>query len=165
CRPPPGAPPRDGAADPFDPPQAQGRAGMSHDAAKHSQRGRPLSRLWLFAMAWVLLGLAACGTAQAPRVASSPVAGTEPYHASDEPPQVRRARIRYELAASYYEQGQSTVALDEIKQSLAADPNYGPAHILRGLVYMRLNDAKLAEESFRRALQINPRDAQGQHAY
>lgn len=138
---------------------------MSHDAAKHSQRGRPLSRLWLFAMAWVLLGLAACGTAQAPRVSSSPVAGTEPYTASDEPPQVRRARIRYELAASYYEQGQSTVALDEIKQSLAADPNYGPAHILRGLVYMRLNDAKLAEESFRRALQINPRDAQGQHAY
>lgn len=135
---------------------------MSQDAATHTPL---LNRLCLFVMLLALLGLAACGTSQAPRVSSSQVAGTEPYTASDEPPQVRRARIRYELAASYYEQGQATVALDEIKQSLAADPNYGPAHILRGLVYMRLNDVVLAEESFRRALQINPRDAQAQHAY
>ena len=141
---------------------------MSQHAAthlQHLQHRQPLTRLGLFALGLVLLGLAACGTGQAPRVSSTPTAGVEPYTASDEPPQVRRARIRYELAANYYEQGQTTVALDEIKLSLAADPNYGPAHILRGLVYTRLNDLVLAEESFRRALQINPRDAQAQHAY
>ena len=76
-----------------------------------------------------------------------------------------RARIRIELASGYFEQGQNTVALDEIKQSLAADPGYGPAYVLRGLVYMRLNDARLAEDSFRRALQINPRDPDALHNY
>ena len=120
--------------------------------------------LWLLSMVLALVWLAGCAS-QGPRVSSSPTPGVEPITASDEPPAVRRARIRYELAASYYEQGQTTVALDEIKLSLQADPNYGPAYILRGLVYMRLNDAALAEESFRRALQINSRDAQAQHAY
>lgn len=123
-----------------------------------------LKALGWAALAGALLWLAGCAS-QGPRVSASPVAGVEPYTASDEPPQVKRARIRYELAANYYEQGQTTVALDEIKIALAADPNYGPAHILRGLVYMRLNDVGLAEESFRRALQINPRDAQALHAY
>ncbi|MEZ5705314.1 MAG: tetratricopeptide repeat protein [Burkholderiaceae bacterium] len=57
------------------------------------------------------------------------------------------------------------MALDEIKQALAADPNYGPAYVLRGLVYMRMNDHQLTEESFRRALQINPNDSDAMHNY
>lgn len=97
------------------------------------------------------------------------VAGTstsaEPITDSDEPDARKRARIRLELASSYFEHGQTTVALDEIKQSLVADPAYGPAYVLRGLVYMRLNDAGLAEDSFRRALQINPRDPDALHNY
>ena len=77
---------------------------------------------------------------------------------SDEPDTRKRARIRLELAVGYFEQGQTTVALDELKQSLSADPNFSDAHNLRGLIYMRLNDPRLAEESFKRALVINPRD-------
>lgn len=84
---------------------------------------------------------------------------------SDEPEERRRARIRLELAVGYFEQGQTTVALDELKQSLAADPNFGPAYNLRGLVYMRLNDFRLADESFRRALALNPTDANTKHNY
>jgi len=83
--------------------------------------------------------------------------------ASDEPESRTRARIRLELAVGYYEQGQTTIALDELKQSLAADPNYGDAYNLRGLVYMRLKDFALAESSFRRALQLKPRDANTLH--
>ena len=82
---------------------------------------------------------------------------------SDEPDERKRARIRLELAVGYFEQGQTTVALDELKQSLAADPNFGAAYNLRGLVYMRLNDFRLAEDSFRRALALNPADANTQH--
>jgi type IV pilus assembly protein PilF len=82
---------------------------------------------------------------------------------SDEPETRKRARIRLELASGYFEQGQTTVALDEIKQSLAADPNYPDAHNLRGLVFMRLGDMRQAEESFRRAASLNPRDANTQH--
>jgi type IV pilus assembly protein PilF len=84
---------------------------------------------------------------------------------SDEPDTRKRARIRLELAVGYFEQGQTTVALDELKQSLVADPNFAEAHNLRGLIYMRLSDPRLAEESFRRALSISPRDPNILHNY
>ena len=84
---------------------------------------------------------------------------------SDEPETRKRARLRLELALGYFEQGQTTVALDELKQALVADPNFPEAHNLRGLVYMRLNEAQLAEESFKRALVLSPRDANVMHNY
>ena len=84
---------------------------------------------------------------------------------SDEPEQRRRARLRLELASGYFEQGQTNVALDEIKQSLATDPTFVDAHNLRGLVYLRLNNIPLAEDSFRRALSLNPRDPDVAHNY
>ena len=84
---------------------------------------------------------------------------------SDEPDNRRRARLRLELASGYFEQGQTNVALDELKQALVADPSFAPAYSLRGLVYMRLNDAPLAEDSFKRALALSPRDAGVAHNY
>lgn len=87
----------------------------------------------------------------------------EPVTDFDEPDNRKRARLRIELASGYFEQGQTTVALDEIKQALAADPNYGPAYNLRGLVYMRMNEMALAEASFNRAVQLNGRDADAMH--
>ncbi len=82
---------------------------------------------------------------------------------SDEPENRKRARIRLELAVGYFEQGQTTVALDEVKLSLAADPLFVDALNVRGLIYMRLNEPALAEESFRRALSINPGDGGSLH--
>ncbi len=82
---------------------------------------------------------------------------------SDEPQDRTRARIRLELAVGYFEQGKTTIALDELKQALAADPNFAEAYTLRGLVYMRLNDPALAESSFRRALALKPGDANTLH--
>ncbi|MDP1894336.1 MAG: type IV pilus biogenesis/stability protein PilW [Hydrogenophaga sp.] len=111
-------------------------------------------------MAAGLLSLVGCAGGVA---ATSSTA--EPVTESDEPDARKRARLRLELASGYFEQGQTTVALDEIKQSLAADPTYGPAYVLRGLVYMRLNDNRLAEDSFQRALQINSRDPDALHNY
>ena len=84
---------------------------------------------------------------------------------SDETDARKRARIRLELAVGYFEQGKTTTALDELKQSINADPTLFEAYNLRGLIYMRLNDAGLAEESFRRALIINPRASNVQHNY
>ena len=84
---------------------------------------------------------------------------------SDEPESRRRARLRLELASGYFEQGQTSVALDELKQALIADPTFVDAYSLRGLVYMRLNDVPLAEDSFKRALAINPREANVAHNY
>ena len=90
-------------------------------------------------------------------------AGGDIMTASDEPEARKRARIRLELALGYFEQGQTTVALDELKQSLAIDPGFAPAHNLRGLIYLRLNDLRTAEEGFRRALQLSPRDPAVMH--
>jgi type IV pilus assembly protein PilF len=116
--------------------------------------------LLLMPLAWVQLSLTGCAGGVGAATATA-----EPVTDFDEPDARKRARLRLELASGYFEQGQTTVALDEIKQSLAADPTYGPAFVLRGLVYMRLNDNRLAEESFKRALQINPRDPDALHNF
>ena len=84
---------------------------------------------------------------------------------SDEPDIRRRARLRLELASNYFEQGQTSVALDELKQALVVDPSFADAYSLRGLVYMRLNDVTLADDSFRRALALSPRDPDVAHNY
>lgn len=117
---------------------------------------------WLLGLAWawsVVFGLSGC--------ASGPDAGamSDIVTESDESPQHRRARIRLELAVGYFEQGQTKVALDELKQSLTADPNFAEAHNLRGLIYMRLNDPAQAEDGFRRALALSPRNANVLHNY
>lgn len=78
--------------------------------------------------------------------------------ASDETDGSKRARVRLELAGAYFSRGQLTTALDEVKLAIAADPSQGEAWNLRGLIYASLGDEKLAEESFRRALVLNPRD-------
>lgn len=77
---------------------------------------------------------------------------------SDEPDNARRARVRLELASAYFGRGQMNVALDEVKLALAADPNLGPAFNLRGLIYGSMGEHALAEDSFKRALQLNASD-------
>ena len=85
--------------------------------------------------------------------------------ATEETDARRRARIRLELASSYYEEGKTEVALDELKQVLAADPTYPEAYNLRGLIYLRLGDLQQADDSFRRAVTLNPRNPEIQSNY
>jgi type IV pilus assembly protein PilF len=85
--------------------------------------------------------------------------------ASDEPDSAKRARVRMELASAYFGRGQMTTALDEVKLAIAADPNMVAAFNLRGLIYASLGDERLAEESFRHALQLDARDADTMQNY
>lgn len=71
----------------------------------------------------------------------------------------QRARTFTELAAAYYERAQYKIALDELRKAVAADSDYGPAYNVFGLVYMDLAEDKLAEENFRRAIELNPKDS------
>lgn len=68
----------------------------------------------------------------------------------------RRAAIRLQLGVNYYQDGKFSVALDELKQALALDPNYADAHTVLALVYTELQQDALAEQSFQRALQLEP---------
>ncbi|MDM0044101.1 type IV pilus biogenesis/stability protein PilW [Variovorax dokdonensis] len=124
------------------------------------------SRCLLFA-ALAAFMLAGCVSTTSTRQTSDVSFGAEqvPQTASDEGQARKRARLRLELALGYFQNGQTNVALDEVKQALAIDPGYGDAYNLRGLVYMRLDDPGLAEDSFRRAISINPRDGNAMHNY
>ncbi len=103
--------------------------------------------------------LTACTGLPPPAPAPTPTGETrDRITASDESDSSKRARVRMELAAAYFERGQLATALDQVKLAIQAEPNLGEAHNLRGLIYASLRDDQLAEESFRRALQINPRD-------
>lgn len=90
---------------------------------------------------------------------------TDMLTASDETDGQKRAKIRLELAFGYLEQGQVTIALDETKQAISADPTSADAYNLRGLIYMRLNDFNLARDSFVRALAFNPKDGNILHNF
>ncbi|MGE0497280.1 MAG: type IV pilus biogenesis/stability protein PilW [Ramlibacter sp.] len=123
----------------------------------------PLGRwLLLGLMAWsVVAGLAGCASRPGGQAGTQPDILTE----SDEPEGRKRARIRMELAVGYFEQGQTKIALDELKQVIQLDPSFPDAYNLRGLIYMRLNDFSQAEDSFRRAIALNPRDANAHHNF
>jgi type IV pilus assembly protein PilF len=109
----------------------------------------------------LLLALAGCAS----RSSADPGSAHDIITESDEPELRKRARIRMELAVGYFEHGQTKVALDELKQVIASDPTFPDAYNLRGLIYMRLNDNRQAEESFRRAVSLNPRDPNVQHNF
>lgn len=126
-------------------------------------------RVGVASLAWVLLsclvGTAVVGMQGCASNATGMGANADMVTDSDEPEGRKRARLRLELAVAYFDKGQTTDALDHLKQSIAADPTLFEAYNLRGLIYMRLNDMSLADDSFRRALSINPKAASVQHNY
>jgi type IV pilus assembly protein PilF len=119
------------------------------------------SSLWAAAVCWVFISLMTGCAVPAPATGDSKDLVTE----SDETAASKRARTRMELATAYFSRGQLTTALDEVKLALIASPNLGEAYNLRGLIYAGLGDDTLAQESFNRALQINPSDGDTMHNY
>jgi type IV pilus assembly protein PilF len=120
---------------------------------------------WTLAACSALICIAALQGCAANNAAAVGESEADLVTPSDEPESRRRARIRLELAANYFEMGQTAVALDEVKQAIAADPSYADALNLRGLIFMRLNDLAQADESFRRALALRGNDANLLHNY
>lgn len=77
----------------------------------------------------------------------------------------RRARVRMELAGAYFARGQWNTALDEVKMALQSKPDMADGYNLRGLIYASMGEPALAEDSFKRALQLNPGDADAMHNF
>lgn len=117
----------------------------------------------LFVCQFAALALGLSGCASPPADSWSSANDADLLTASDESEGRKRARLRLELAVGYFEMGQTKVALDELKQSMLADPSYSEGHNLRGLIYMRLSDFNMAQASFKRALELAPKDSNVLH--
>lgn len=116
----------------------------------------------LIAAPLLALLLAGCAT---PPGGPAGASSEGPRTASDQTDLERRARVRLELASAYFGRGQTETALDEVKQAIAIQPKLHEGYNLRGLIYGRMNEPRLADESFRQALQLKPSDADTLHNY
>ena len=118
-------------------------------------------RLGLVGLALLAAGCTSTVTRTEAKADAKPATPTAP-----DPEQLKRsAGVRLELASLYFSRSQFNTALDEIKLAIQADPNNGPAHNLMGLIYAALGNTAQAEAAFRKALQINPRDADTMNNY
>lgn len=118
--------------------------------------------VWRAMAALLLLAAAVAGCGPMP-VSSS--AGKDIMTNSDESTIQKRARLRLELATAYYSKAKLVPALDEVKQSIAIDPNFADAFNMRGLIYDALGDDALAEASFKHALQLDSNNGATMHNY
>jgi type IV pilus assembly protein PilF len=78
--------------------------------------------------------------------------------ASNEGDPHRRAAVRLQLAAGYYQKGQLDVAIKEATDATQIDPNLAAAFGLLGLIHMDLQQNPQAESNFRHALELDPKD-------
>lgn len=76
-----------------------------------------------------------------------------------------RAKLHTELGSLYFQDGNMTVALDELKIAIDADSSYAPAYNVRGLVNLRLRETALAESDFNRALSLAAGDPEINNNY
>ncbi len=123
----------------------------------------PQISAWMRLLA-CLAGAVALGLISACAVPSEPKSA-EPRTASDQTDADRRASVRMELAGAYFGRGQFSTALDEVKLALSLKPDLREAVNLRGLIYAAMGEARLAEDSFKRALQLYPRDPDTLHNF
>jgi type IV pilus assembly protein PilF len=77
----------------------------------------------------------------------------------------QRARAFTDLASAYAARDQYKIALDELRKAITADSRYGPAYNIYGLIYMELGENTLAEENFRRAIELDRSDSEARNNF
>ncbi len=77
----------------------------------------------------------------------------------------QRARAFTDLAGAYFSRAQYKIALDELRKAITADSRFGPAYNIYGLIYMELAEDKLAEENFRRAIELDRSDSEARNNF
>lgn len=77
----------------------------------------------------------------------------------------QRARAFTDLAHAYLARTQYKIALDELRKAITADSRFGPAYNAYGLIYMDLAEDTLAEENFRRAIELDRSDSEARNNY
>jgi type IV pilus assembly protein PilF len=114
---------------------------------------------------FLLALLTACSSSVRQSEPSSVILSETQNTAHNESDIRRRARLRVELAMEYFRSRQYSIALEELRHAQSIDADYSDVHNALALVYMDLNEAKLAEESFQRALRLAPNDSETNNNY
>ena len=104
---------------------------------------------------WLLAGCVAQPTDGGSGVTGSPVDSESR----------QRARAFTDLAGAYFNRAQYKTALDELRKAITADNQFGPAYNVYGLIYMELAEDKLAEENFRRAIELDRNDSESRNNF
>jgi type IV pilus assembly protein PilF len=111
---------------------------------------------WVFAVLVALGAMLSAGCTTTTEVNGKEVTTNEANQAAPSEAEARkRAAIRLQLAANYYQKGQFKVALEEVQRALQLDPNFADAYGLLGLINMDLGKRSDAETNFQRALQLD----------
>jgi type IV pilus assembly protein PilF len=128
-------------------------------------------RTWVHSIGWslaaavgLMVQLGGCANMSGPTAATT-AANNDIATASDESETRKRARIRLELATTYYSQAQYSTALDELKQAEGIDPTMPATDELRALIYDAIGDTRRAEAAFKDALAKDPRNGSVMHNY
>jgi type IV pilus assembly protein PilF len=121
-----------------------------------------LTCCWMTGLVVTTLNLSGCGATMPAATAGSQ---GDIATASDETEVRKRARIRMELAATYFSQGQFTTALDELKQAEALDPSLPNTYEMRALIYDAMGDTARAEANFNIAVDREPNNGSVLHNY
>lgn len=85
--------------------------------------------------------------------------------ASTEDPLRYRAKVHTELGANYFQRGQMSVALEELREAIRLDPRYGFAHSIIGLVHADLGEFAKAEAAFQQAVAVAPAEGDIRNNY
>lgn len=67
----------------------------------------------------------------------------------------KRAAVRLQLAANYYQSGQIEIAIETARRAIDLDPESAGAHALLGLMLMDVGQVAQAEASFQRAMALD----------
>jgi type IV pilus assembly protein PilF len=97
--------------------------------------------------------------------AGQPVGGGGPATGETDSDSRHRAQAFTDLAAAYFQRAQYKIALDELRKAITADGRYGPAYDIYGLIYMELGEDKLAEDNFRRAIELDQNDSESHNNF
>lgn len=112
------------------------------------------------ALGLLVLTLAACSTPPPATAPEPPPPAPRPSEPAD--PE-RRAAVRMELAAAYFQSGQLDIALQEATRAVELRPELAAAHALRALILAAQGQNAAAEQAFQRTLQLAPNDADTLH--
>ncbi len=110
---------------------------------------------------WMSLLLAGCTATGGSGQGAEQAVSAKPAESE----QQQRAKVHTELGSLYALDGRSAIALEEARIALSADPNYAPAYNLLAITHMALNETRLADDNFQRALSLAPGDPEINNNY